>query len=163
MQQTVRSEHLQVWSELLLTQDKCSRTFVFQGRSLWIPAVFQHLPSPTAWRAAGRAHVLYSGPAQCLTRLQVLEKTQPHSLSNYHTTKSFEAWPLCPFLFVCLCCSGAHVVINGDTDLGYVEDGTACGTDHICFNHKCLPIQQFNFSTCPGTTDKAICSGHGVK
>uniref|UniRef100_A0A673A5W0 ADAM metallopeptidase domain 22 n=1 Tax=Sphaeramia orbicularis TaxID=375764 RepID=A0A673A5W0_9TELE len=61
-----------------------------------------------------------------------------------------------------LCGSGAHVVINGDTDLGYVEDGTACGTDHICFNHKCLPIQQFNFSTCPGTTDKTICSGHGV-
>uniref|UniRef100_A0A3Q4AJS0 Uncharacterized protein n=1 Tax=Mola mola TaxID=94237 RepID=A0A3Q4AJS0_MOLML len=59
-------------------------------------------------------------------------------------------------------CSGAHVLIDGDTDLGYVEDGTACGTDHICFNHKCLPIQQFNFTMCPGTTDKAICSGHGV-
>ncbi|XP_041845021.1 disintegrin and metalloproteinase domain-containing protein 22 isoform X1 [Melanotaenia boesemani] len=59
-------------------------------------------------------------------------------------------------------CSGAHVLIDGDTDLGYVEDGTACGTDSICFNHKCLPIQQFNFSTCPGTTDKTICSGHGV-
>nr|XP_057940090.1 disintegrin and metalloproteinase domain-containing protein 22 isoform X6 [Doryrhamphus excisus] len=59
-------------------------------------------------------------------------------------------------------CSGAHVVIDGDTDLGYVEDGTACGTDHICFNHKCLPLQQFNFSTCPGTTDKTVCSGHGV-
>uniref|UniRef100_A0A8D0CZJ6 ADAM metallopeptidase domain 22 n=1 Tax=Sander lucioperca TaxID=283035 RepID=A0A8D0CZJ6_SANLU len=57
---------------------------------------------------------------------------------------------------------GAHVVIDGDTDLGYVEDGTACGTDRICFNHKCLPIQQFNFSTCPGTTDKTVCSGHGV-
>uniref|UniRef100_A0AAX7VIR4 ADAM metallopeptidase domain 22 n=1 Tax=Astatotilapia calliptera TaxID=8154 RepID=A0AAX7VIR4_ASTCA len=57
---------------------------------------------------------------------------------------------------------GAHVVIDGDIDLGYVEDGTACGTDSICFNHKCLPIQQFNFSTCPGTTDKAICSGNGV-
>ncbi|AWO96604.1 putative disintegrin and metalloproteinase domain-containing protein 22 [Scophthalmus maximus] len=59
-------------------------------------------------------------------------------------------------------CSGAHVLIDGDTDLGYVEDGTACGTDRVCFNHKCLPIQQFNFSTCPGTTDKTICSGHGV-
>ncbi|TNN75720.1 Disintegrin and metalloproteinase domain-containing protein 22 [Liparis tanakae] len=59
-------------------------------------------------------------------------------------------------------CSGAHVLIDGDTDLGYVEDGTACGTDSICFNHKCLPIQTFNFSTCPGTTDKIICSGHGV-
>ncbi|XP_019747640.1 disintegrin and metalloproteinase domain-containing protein 22 isoform X1 [Hippocampus comes] len=59
-------------------------------------------------------------------------------------------------------CSGAHVLIDGDTDLGYVEDGTVCGTDRICFNHKCLPIQQFNFSICPGTTDKSICSGHGV-
>ncbi|XP_034030706.1 disintegrin and metalloproteinase domain-containing protein 22 isoform X1 [Thalassophryne amazonica] len=59
-------------------------------------------------------------------------------------------------------CSGGHVLIDGDTDLGYVEDGTACGTEQICFNHKCLPIQQFNFSTCPGTTEKTICSGHGV-
>ncbi|XP_060717405.1 disintegrin and metalloproteinase domain-containing protein 22 isoform X2 [Tachysurus vachellii] len=59
-------------------------------------------------------------------------------------------------------CSGGHVMIDGDTDLGYVEDGTACGTDRICFNHKCLPVQDFNFSTCPGTTDKIICSGHGV-
>ncbi|XP_077577684.1 disintegrin and metalloproteinase domain-containing protein 22 isoform X3 [Stigmatopora nigra] len=59
-------------------------------------------------------------------------------------------------------CSGGHVLIDGDTDLGYVEDGTACGTDRICFNRKCIPVQQFNFSTCPGTTDKVICSGHGV-
>ncbi|XP_027867888.1 disintegrin and metalloproteinase domain-containing protein 22 isoform X3 [Xiphophorus couchianus] len=59
-------------------------------------------------------------------------------------------------------CSGAHVLIDGDTDLGYVEDGTACGTDSICLDHKCLPIEQFNFSTCPGTTAKTICSGHGV-
>ncbi|KAG7282166.1 hypothetical protein CRUP_034913 [Coryphaenoides rupestris] len=59
-------------------------------------------------------------------------------------------------------CSGGHVLIDGDTDLGYVEDGTACGTDSICFNHRCLSIQQFNFSTCPGTTDKIICSGHGT-
>ncbi|KAJ8411620.1 hypothetical protein AAFF_G00164280 [Aldrovandia affinis] len=59
-------------------------------------------------------------------------------------------------------CSGGHVIIDGDTDLGYVEDGTACGTERICFNHRCLPVQEFNFSTCPGTTDKKICSGHGV-
>uniref|UniRef100_A0A3Q3MEJ3 ADAM metallopeptidase domain 22 n=1 Tax=Mastacembelus armatus TaxID=205130 RepID=A0A3Q3MEJ3_9TELE len=62
----------------------------------------------------------------------------------------------------CLLFSGAHVLIDGDTDLGYVEDGTACGTDRICFNHKCVPIQQFNFSICPGTAEKTICSGHGV-
>ncbi|XP_062395073.1 disintegrin and metalloproteinase domain-containing protein 22 isoform X2 [Sardina pilchardus] len=59
-------------------------------------------------------------------------------------------------------CSGGHVMIDGDMDLGYVEDGTACSADSICFNHKCLPVQEFNFSTCPGTTDKVICSGHGV-
>uniref|UniRef100_A0A8C1DRG5 ADAM metallopeptidase domain 22 n=1 Tax=Cyprinus carpio carpio TaxID=630221 RepID=A0A8C1DRG5_CYPCA len=60
-------------------------------------------------------------------------------------------------------CSGGHVLIDGDTDLGYVEDGTACGTDRICFNHKCLPVQEFNFSTCPGTNERVICSGHGVR
>lgn len=55
------------------------------------------------------------------------------------------------------------MLIDGDTDLGYVEDGTACGTDRICFNHKCLPVQEFNFSTCPGTNERVICSGHGVR
>uniref|UniRef100_A0A673MVW1 Protein DBF4 homolog A-like n=1 Tax=Sinocyclocheilus rhinocerous TaxID=307959 RepID=A0A673MVW1_9TELE len=60
-------------------------------------------------------------------------------------------------------CSGGHVLIDVDTDLGYVEDGTACGMDHICFNHKCLPVQEFNFSTCPGTNERVICSGHGVR
>uniref|UniRef100_A0A8C1YL63 ADAM metallopeptidase domain 22 n=1 Tax=Cyprinus carpio TaxID=7962 RepID=A0A8C1YL63_CYPCA len=59
-------------------------------------------------------------------------------------------------------CSGGHVLIDGNTDLGYIEDGTACGTDRICFNHKCLPVQEFNFSTCPGTNERVICSGHGV-
>uniref|UniRef100_A0A8C7SMU2 ADAM metallopeptidase domain 22 n=1 Tax=Oncorhynchus mykiss TaxID=8022 RepID=A0A8C7SMU2_ONCMY len=57
---------------------------------------------------------------------------------------------------------GGHVMIDGDSDLGYVEDGTACGTERVCFNHKCLPLQEFNFSTCPGTTEKTICSGHGI-
>lgn len=59
--------------------------------------------------------------------------------------------------------SGGHVIIDGDTDLGYVEDGTACATDRICFEHRCLPVQEFNFSTCPGTNDRTICSGHGVR
>uniref|UniRef100_A0A8C1SYA8 ADAM metallopeptidase domain 22 n=1 Tax=Cyprinus carpio TaxID=7962 RepID=A0A8C1SYA8_CYPCA len=61
------------------------------------------------------------------------------------------------------CFSGGHVLIDGNTDLGYIEDGTACGTDRICFNHKCLPVQEFNFSTCPGTNERVICSGHGVR
>ncbi|MGH0177841.1 UNVERIFIED_CONTAM: hypothetical protein FKN15_075923 [Acipenser sinensis] len=58
-------------------------------------------------------------------------------------------------------CSGGHV-IDGDTDLGYVEDGTPCGADMMCFDHRCVSVQAFNFSTCPGTTDTRICSGHGM-
>ncbi|MGH0151866.1 UNVERIFIED_CONTAM: hypothetical protein FKN15_021556, partial [Acipenser sinensis] len=57
--------------------------------------------------------------------------------------------------------SGGHV-IDGDTDLGYVEDGTPCGADMMCFDHRCVSVQAFNFSTCPGTTDTRICSGHGI-
>uniref|UniRef100_A0AAY4A3L8 ADAM metallopeptidase domain 22 n=1 Tax=Denticeps clupeoides TaxID=299321 RepID=A0AAY4A3L8_9TELE len=72
------------------------------------------------------------------------------------------SFSVCLFFLCDSDCSGGHVLIDGDTDLGYVEDGTACGTDRVCFNHRCLPVQEFNFSTCPGTTEKIICSGHGV-
>uniref|UniRef100_A0A8C0V2R1 ADAM metallopeptidase domain 22 n=1 Tax=Cyanistes caeruleus TaxID=156563 RepID=A0A8C0V2R1_CYACU len=59
-------------------------------------------------------------------------------------------------------CSGGHVKLDEDTDLGYVENGTPCGPDMVCLDHRCLPTEAFNFSTCPGTTDGQICSGHGV-
>ncbi|RMC04955.1 hypothetical protein DUI87_18134 [Hirundo rustica rustica] len=59
-------------------------------------------------------------------------------------------------------CSGGHVKLDEDTDLGYVENGTPCGPDMVCLDHRCLPTEAFNFSTCPGTTDTQICSGHGV-
>uniref|UniRef100_A0A8C9UEN4 ADAM metallopeptidase domain 22 n=1 Tax=Serinus canaria TaxID=9135 RepID=A0A8C9UEN4_SERCA len=59
-------------------------------------------------------------------------------------------------------CSGGHVKLDEDTDLGYVENGTPCGPDMVCLDHRCLPAEAFNFSTCPGTTDSQICSGHGV-
>ncbi|XP_048162466.1 disintegrin and metalloproteinase domain-containing protein 22 isoform X11 [Corvus hawaiiensis] len=59
-------------------------------------------------------------------------------------------------------CSGGHVKLDEDTDLGYVENGTPCGLDMVCLDHRCLPTEAFNFSTCPGTTDSQICSGHGV-
>ncbi|XP_029444649.1 disintegrin and metalloproteinase domain-containing protein 22 isoform X2 [Rhinatrema bivittatum] len=59
-------------------------------------------------------------------------------------------------------CSGGHVKIDEETDLGYVEDGTPCGTKMMCLEHRCLPVDSFNFSTCPGTTDTKICSSHGV-
>ncbi|XP_064410139.1 disintegrin and metalloproteinase domain-containing protein 22 [Latimeria chalumnae] len=59
-------------------------------------------------------------------------------------------------------CSGGHVTLDDGTDLGYVEDGTPCGTDMMCSERLCLPVQAFNFSVCPGTTDTKICSGKGV-
>ncbi|KFP01078.1 Disintegrin and metalloproteinase domain-containing protein 22, partial [Calypte anna] len=61
-----------------------------------------------------------------------------------------------------LSCSGGHVKLDEETDLGYVENGTPCGPSMVCLDHRCLPIEAFNFSTCPGTTDSQICSGHGV-
>ncbi|XP_019353480.1 disintegrin and metalloproteinase domain-containing protein 22 isoform X5 [Alligator mississippiensis] len=59
-------------------------------------------------------------------------------------------------------CSGGHVKLDEETDLGYVEDGTPCGTNMMCLEHRCLPTDNFNFSTCPGTAEGKICSGHGV-
>ncbi|XP_043365306.1 disintegrin and metalloproteinase domain-containing protein 22 isoform X13 [Dermochelys coriacea] len=59
-------------------------------------------------------------------------------------------------------CSGGHVKLDEETDLGYVEDGTPCGPEMMCFERRCLPTDSFNFSICPGTTDDKICSGHGV-
>ncbi|XP_078519715.1 disintegrin and metalloproteinase domain-containing protein 22 isoform X2 [Lissotriton helveticus] len=59
-------------------------------------------------------------------------------------------------------CSGGHVKLDEETDMGYVEDGTPCGANMMCLEHRCLSFDAFNFSTCPGTTDTTICSGHGV-
>ncbi|KAH0627477.1 hypothetical protein JD844_003223 [Phrynosoma platyrhinos] len=59
-------------------------------------------------------------------------------------------------------CSGAHVKLEEDADLGYVEDGTPCGHGRICWDHRCLSVDSFNFSSCPGSTGGNICSGHGV-
>uniref|UniRef100_A0AAY4A750 ADAM metallopeptidase domain 22 n=1 Tax=Denticeps clupeoides TaxID=299321 RepID=A0AAY4A750_9TELE len=83
------------------------------------------------------------------------EKLNIEGTEKGNCGKDRDTWIQCKKL-------GGHVLIDGDTDLGYVEDGTACGTDRVCFNHRCLPVQEFNFSTCPGTTEKIICSGHGV-
>lgn len=48
------------------------------------------------------------------------------------------------------------------SDLSYVEDGTACGPNMLCLDHRCLPASAFNFSTCPGSGERRICSHHGV-
>uniref|UniRef100_A0A8C5QZ44 ADAM metallopeptidase domain 23 n=1 Tax=Leptobrachium leishanense TaxID=445787 RepID=A0A8C5QZ44_9ANUR len=59
-------------------------------------------------------------------------------------------------------CSGAHVVLDDETDMGYVEDGTPCGPSMMCLDRKCLPIQSLNISSCPMGSNGKICSGHGV-
>ncbi|KAI2546540.1 ADAM22 isoform 10, partial [Pan troglodytes] len=49
-----------------------------------------------------------------------------------------------------------------DVDLGYVEDGTPCGPQMMCLEHRCLPVASFNFSTCLSSKEGTICSGNGV-
>ncbi|XP_042636743.1 disintegrin and metalloproteinase domain-containing protein 22 [Orycteropus afer afer] len=59
-------------------------------------------------------------------------------------------------------CSGGHVKLDEDVDLGYVEDGTPCGSQMMCLEHRCLPVASFNFSTCLSNKEGTICSGNGV-
>uniref|UniRef100_A0A8C9U5V4 ADAM metallopeptidase domain 23 n=1 Tax=Scleropages formosus TaxID=113540 RepID=A0A8C9U5V4_SCLFO len=59
-------------------------------------------------------------------------------------------------------CSGGHVLLDDETDLGYIEDGTPCGPSMMCLDRKCLPIQSFNMSACPSGSHGQVCSAHGV-
>ncbi|XP_072507651.1 disintegrin and metalloproteinase domain-containing protein 22 isoform X1 [Notamacropus eugenii] len=59
-------------------------------------------------------------------------------------------------------CSGGHVKLEEEIDLGYVEDGTPCGPEMMCLERRCLPTASFNFSTCLSQKENAICSGNGV-
>ncbi|XP_041910212.1 disintegrin and metalloproteinase domain-containing protein 22 isoform X12 [Arvicola amphibius] len=59
-------------------------------------------------------------------------------------------------------CSGGHVKLEEDVDLGYVEDGTPCGPQMMCLEHRCLSVASFNFSTCLSSKPGTICSGNGV-
>ncbi|XP_036401108.1 disintegrin and metalloproteinase domain-containing protein 23 isoform X2 [Megalops cyprinoides] len=59
-------------------------------------------------------------------------------------------------------CSGGHVLLDDETDLGYVEDGTPCGPSMMCLDRKCLPIQSLNMSACPRGSNGQVCSAHGV-
>uniref|UniRef100_A0AAY4AV34 ADAM metallopeptidase domain 23a n=1 Tax=Denticeps clupeoides TaxID=299321 RepID=A0AAY4AV34_9TELE len=59
-------------------------------------------------------------------------------------------------------CSGGHVILDDDTDLGYVDDGTPCGPSMMCLDQKCLPISSFNFTACPSGPGGRVCSAHGV-
>nr|XP_058153015.1 disintegrin and metalloproteinase domain-containing protein 22 isoform X10 [Dasypus novemcinctus] len=59
-------------------------------------------------------------------------------------------------------CSGGHVKLEEDVDLGYVEDGTPCGPQMMCLERRCLPVASFNFSTCLSNKEGTVCSGNGV-
>lgn len=59
-------------------------------------------------------------------------------------------------------CSGGHVLLDDDTNLGYVEDGTLCGPSMMCFERKCLPISSLNLTACPSGPGGRVCSSHGV-
>ncbi|XP_073094981.1 disintegrin and metalloproteinase domain-containing protein 22 isoform X15 [Manis javanica] len=59
-------------------------------------------------------------------------------------------------------CSGGHVKLEEDVDLGYVEDGTPCGPQMMCLEHRCLSVASFNFSTCLSNKEGTVCSGNGV-
>ncbi|XP_049320672.1 disintegrin and metalloproteinase domain-containing protein 11 isoform X4 [Astyanax mexicanus] len=57
---------------------------------------------------------------------------------------------------------GGHAVLEDGSDLGYVEDGTPCGPNMMCLDHRCLPVVTFNLSSCPGSSPPLICSDHGT-
>ncbi|KAG2459331.1 ADA23 protein, partial [Polypterus senegalus] len=57
---------------------------------------------------------------------------------------------------------GGHVLLDDETNLGYVEDGTPCGPSMMCLDRKCLPIHSLNMSTCPTGSNGHVCSAHGV-
>ncbi|XP_076857007.1 disintegrin and metalloproteinase domain-containing protein 11 isoform X2 [Brachyhypopomus gauderio] len=71
------------------------------------------------------------------------------SLTIYHQNKYLD-------------CRGGHAVLEDGSDLGYVEDGTPCGPNMMCLDHRCLPVMTFNLSLCPGSSPSRICSDHGT-
>ncbi|XP_028931798.1 disintegrin and metalloproteinase domain-containing protein 11 isoform X1 [Ornithorhynchus anatinus] len=72
-----------------------------------------------------------------------------NSFTFYHQSKELD-------------CRGGHVQLADGSDLSYVEDGTPCGPNMLCLDHRCLPAAAFNFSSCPGSWDRKICFDHGV-
>uniref|UniRef100_F6S6L7 ADAM metallopeptidase domain 11 n=1 Tax=Monodelphis domestica TaxID=13616 RepID=F6S6L7_MONDO len=71
---------------------------------------------------------------------------------EYHSPETEAALPF----------RGGHVELADGSDLSYVEDGTPCGPNMLCLDHHCLPASAFNFSSCPGSAGRRICSDHGV-
>lgn len=135
---------LNVLSKLALTQDKW---YLFSPLHLFGVDIL----------CFGLFHVRASAQSgHCITQTEMKAAAQSpvsQAVPSNQNTSPGSSW---------LSCSGGHVKLDEETDLGYVENGTPCGPNMVCLDHRCLPIEAFNFSTCPGTTDSQICSGHGV-
>ncbi len=54
------------------------------------------------------------------------------------------------------------MLLDDDTNLGYVEDGTLCGPSMMCLERKCVPISSLNLTACPSGPGGRVCSSHGV-
>ncbi|XP_062522366.1 zinc metalloproteinase-disintegrin-like lachestatin-2 isoform X1 [Corticium candelabrum] len=46
--------------------------------------------------------------------------------------------------------------------IGYVNDGTQCGTNKLCQAHRCIDFSSLNVPSCPTDQSGNICSGNGV-
>lgn len=128
-----------------------------QGRALWLPPLCQHLWSSSPGGPRGRHQQCHFLPPGQGAGLQVGTETVAGegSLPCGGVWGKGRGW-LCHFS------RGGHVQLADGSDLSYVEDGTACGPNMLCLDHRCLPASAFNFSTCPGSGDRRICSHHGV-
>ncbi|EHB09259.1 Disintegrin and metalloproteinase domain-containing protein 11 [Heterocephalus glaber] len=73
---------------------------------------------------------------------------------------------LCGFL-LCVNISGAPRLgdLGGDiSSVTFYHQGKEldCRPNMLCLGHRCLPASAFNFSTCPGSGERRVCSHHGV-
>ncbi|XP_078703112.1 disintegrin and metalloproteinase domain-containing protein 11-like isoform X5 [Branchiostoma floridae x Branchiostoma belcheri] len=58
-------------------------------------------------------------------------------------------------------CKGGHVLLDDSNNIGYVQDGTTCGTNKMCHSGRCVEVSNFNITPCPVGGNGMPCSGHG--
>ncbi|XP_035688311.1 disintegrin and metalloproteinase domain-containing protein 11-like isoform X5 [Branchiostoma floridae] len=58
-------------------------------------------------------------------------------------------------------CKGGHVLLDDSNNIGYVQDGTTCGTNKMCHSGRCVEVSSFNITPCPVGVNGLPCSGHG--
>ena len=155
--------------ELSVHQIKKGHFFarLFQWCVLWLSFVYQRGSDPTHRNDERRcySHLLQSPRQRDTVHVNTFSLLE-HILTDFPILVllfHFHMWfDSPPPLSSSYSLSGAHVLLDDDTDLGYVEDGTLCGPSMMCLDHKCLPIQSLNMSTCPIGPNGQVCSAHGV-